>query len=124
MLTHDSNKHVDLVLEGGGVKNIALLGAVLALSEAGYTFPRVAGTSGGAIIAAAVAAYQRAGPDLGGLVDAMMELDNKRVPPFRGRGLFGGPLSVPLPLVGAGGPPARHPPSGHPAPPRGQQSAS
>src|SRR5258708_15645222 len=97
MLTHDSDKHVDLVLEGGGVKNIALLGAVLALSEAGYTFPRVAGTSGGAIIAAAVAAYERAGLDLGGLVDAMKAVDNKRVtahrrpgadarPPFRALG--------------------------------------
>src|SRR2546421_13002002 len=86
MLTHDSNKHVDLVLEGGGVKNIALLGAVLALSEAGYTFPRIAGTSGGAIIAAAVAAYQRAGLDLGGLVDAMREVHNKRCTAFPRRG--------------------------------------
>jgi NTE family protein len=35
----------DLVLEGGGVKGIALAGAVLRLSEAGYVFPRIAGTS-------------------------------------------------------------------------------
>src|SRR2546428_5463106 len=88
MLTHDSNKHVDLVLEGGGVKNVALLGAVLALSEAGYTFPRVAGTSGGAIIAAAVAAYQRAGLDLGGLVDALMAVDNKRFTAYRRPGVI------------------------------------
>src|SRR2546430_15385731 len=103
MLTHDSNKHVDLVLEGGGVKNIALLGAVLALSEAGYTFPRVAGTSGGAIIAAAVAAYQRAGLDLGGLVDAMMEVDNKRFTAYRRRGVVGRPLSARRRPGGAGG---------------------
>ena len=103
MLTHDSNKHVDLVLEGGGVKNIALLGAVLGLSEAGYTFPRIAGTSGGAIIAAAVAAYQRAGLDLGGLVDAMMEVDNKRFTAYRRRGLIAGPLSGAIDLVRYGG---------------------
>jgi len=42
----------DLVLEGGGVKGIALVGAVSALDEAGYSFPRVAGTSAGAIVGA------------------------------------------------------------------------
>ena len=36
-------KKADLVLEGGGVKGIGLLGAVIALSEAGYVFPRIAG---------------------------------------------------------------------------------
>jgi NTE family protein len=45
----------DLVLEGGGVKGIALVGAVSVLQEAGYTFPRVAGTSAGAIVGALVA---------------------------------------------------------------------
>jgi NTE family protein len=34
------------------------------LSDAGYRFPRIAGTSAGAIVAAFVAAYQRAGRDL------------------------------------------------------------
>jgi len=38
----------DLVLEGGGVKGIALVGAIEILEEAGYTFNRVAGTSAGA----------------------------------------------------------------------------
>jgi NTE family protein len=46
----------DLVLEGGGIKGIGLVGAVAALQEAGYRFPRVAGTSAGAIVAAMVAA--------------------------------------------------------------------
>src|SRR5260370_19731364 len=104
MLKHGSNQPVDLVLEGGGVKNIALLGAVLALSEAGYTFPRVAGTSGGAIIAAAVAAYQRAGLDLGGLVDALMAVDNKRFTAYRRRGVIAGPLSGAVCLGRHGGP--------------------
>jgi NTE family protein len=46
----------DLVLEGGGVKGIALVGALSVLEERGYTFPRVAGTSAGAIVGALVAA--------------------------------------------------------------------
>lgn len=49
-------KTADLVLEGGGVKGIALVGAISALTESGYTFNRVAGTSAGAIVGALVAA--------------------------------------------------------------------
>ena len=37
----------DLVLEGGGVKGLGLVGAVLELMREGYTFPRLAGTSAG-----------------------------------------------------------------------------
>jgi NTE family protein len=55
----DTQRKADLVLDGGGVKGIGLLGAVLVLVEAGYSFPRVAGTSAGAIVASLVAAYQR-----------------------------------------------------------------
>jgi NTE family protein len=46
----------DLVLEGGGVKGIALAGAITVLMERGYEFQRVAGTSAGAIVGALVAA--------------------------------------------------------------------
>ncbi len=46
----------DLVMEGGGVKGIALVGAVDALRDAGYRFKRVAGTSAGAIVGSLVAA--------------------------------------------------------------------
>jgi NTE family protein len=46
----------DLVLEGGGVKGIGLVGAYASLSEAGYAFHRVAGTSAGAIVGALIAA--------------------------------------------------------------------
>jgi NTE family protein len=46
----------DLVLQGGGVKGIALVGAIAALEEAGYTFRRVAGTSAGSIVGSFVAA--------------------------------------------------------------------
>ncbi len=54
----------DLVLEGGGVKGIGLVGAVLVLSEAGYTFPRVAGTSAGAIAATLIASIGKADKDM------------------------------------------------------------
>lgn len=53
----------DLVLEGGGVKGIALAGAVSMLEECGYRFQRVAGTSAGALVGALVAAGVR-GDDL------------------------------------------------------------
>jgi NTE family protein len=46
----------DLVLEGGGVKGIALVGAISVLEERGYTFHKVAGTSAGSIVGALVAA--------------------------------------------------------------------
>ena len=50
----------DLVLEGGGVKGIALVGAISVLEERGYQFRRVAGTSAGAIVGSLVAAGARA----------------------------------------------------------------
>jgi NTE family protein len=46
----------DLVLEGGGVKGIGLVGAAVALTEAGYQFNRVAGSSAGAIVGSMAAA--------------------------------------------------------------------
>lgn len=80
------------MLEGGGVKGIALAGAVLGLVEAGYTFPRVAGTSAGAIVGALVAALQRSGEQVARLGDIARTLDYRK---FRDRGLPGrllGPL--------------------------------
>jgi NTE family protein len=65
----------DLVLEGGGVKGIGLVGAVLTLDDAGYVFPRVGGTSAGAIVAALIAAYQVRGIPLARLKADMLELD-------------------------------------------------
>jgi NTE family protein len=50
-----SNPNADLVLEGGGVKGIALVGAVSVLEEHGYTFARIAGTSAGSIVGALAA---------------------------------------------------------------------
>lgn len=69
------DKRADLVLEGGGVKGVGLVGAVLALSDAGYQFPRVAGTSAGAISAALVAALQAAGTPLAAMKDYVESVD-------------------------------------------------
>lgn len=46
----------DLVLSGGGVKGIGLVGAVVALMEAGYGIQRVSGTSAGSVVGAILAA--------------------------------------------------------------------
>jgi NTE family protein len=66
----------DLVLEGGGVKGLGLVGALRRLVHAGYSFPRVAGTSAGSILAAFVATGMSADE----LADAMDRLDYARVP--------------------------------------------
>ncbi len=82
----------DLVLEGGGVKGIALVGAVTPLVEAGYRFPRIAGTSTGAIVGSVLAALQRRGEPFGRLDDIARTLDYAK---FRDRGFPGrylGPL--------------------------------
>lgn len=65
----------DLALEGGGVKGIGLAGAVLALDEAGYAFPRVAGTSAGAIAASLIAAIGKAGKPMSSLHGYLNTLD-------------------------------------------------
>lgn len=64
----------DLALEGGGVKGIGLVGAILALSDAGYTFRGVAGTSAGAIAASLVAALSLPGHDMAELKAIMDSL--------------------------------------------------
>jgi NTE family protein len=82
----------DLVLEGGGVKGIALVGAVAPIVEAGYTFPRIAGTSAGAIVGSVLAALQKSGEPVDRLDDIARTLDYAR---FRDRGFPGrylGPL--------------------------------
>jgi NTE family protein len=54
-------KPADLVLSGGGVKGIGLVGAVVALMDAGYSAQRVSGTSAGSIVGAIVAAASMGG---------------------------------------------------------------
>jgi NTE family protein len=64
----------DLVLEGGGVKGIALVGAISVLEERGFQFRRVAGTSAGAIVGSLVAA----GAGAGELEEIMRGVDYRR----------------------------------------------
>ena len=52
----DQPRLVDLVLSGGGVKFIGLVGAVVALMDAGYSIKRVSGVSAGSVVAAILAA--------------------------------------------------------------------
>jgi NTE family protein len=68
----------DLVLEGGGVKGIGLVGAAMVLAEHDYVFPRVAGTSAGAIVASLIAAHQVAGRPLAGIETIMNSLDYQK----------------------------------------------
>jgi NTE family protein len=89
-----STARVDLVCEGGGVRGIGLVGAVDALAAAGYRFPRVAGTSAGAIVASLVAALQVAGEPLTRLGEIMRSIDYRK---FLDRNLIGH-----VPLVGGG----------------------
>ena len=84
------DRHADLVLEGGGVKGISHVGAISALEAAGYTFPRVAGASAGAIVGALVAA----GMSADRLTRAMRAVDYRS---FRDRGLLDR-----VPIVGRG----------------------
>jgi NTE family protein len=80
----------DLVLGGGGVLGIGHVGALVGLESAGYSFPRVAGTSAGAVVGALVAARM----PVGRITEIMGELDYRR---FADRSLLdrvpiGGPL--------------------------------
>jgi NTE family protein len=86
-------KRADLVLEGAGVKGVGLIGAVATMAESGYRFPRVAGTSAGAVVAAYVVALQRAGEPLSRLEDIARTLNYAKL---RDRGVLGraaGPLA-------------------------------
>lgn len=88
----------DLVLEGGGVKGIALAGAISVLADRGYRFHRVAGTSAGSIVGALVAA----GTSADRLREMMQSVDYHRFqdPPLLGR--LGPPGVVAQVLVGRG----------------------
>lgn len=52
----DQPKEVDLVLSGGGVKFIGLVGALVALMDAGYSVQRASGVSAGSVVASILAA--------------------------------------------------------------------
>lgn len=90
MMARSPSLKADLVLEGGGVLGIGHVGAISVLENAGYSFPRVAGTSAGSIVGALVAA----GMPTSRITDIMTTLDYRR---FADRSLLdrvpvGGPL--------------------------------
>ena len=69
-------KQADLVLSGGGVKGIALAGAVAALVAKDYVPQRVSGTSAGALVGAVLAAAAQRGELSAALLeDLAMSID-------------------------------------------------
>ena len=54
---------VDLVIEGGGAKAVAVAGAVDELRAAGYTFERIIGCSSGSLAGALLAALKHSGEE-------------------------------------------------------------
>lgn len=92
-----STARANLVCEGGGVRGIGLVGAVDALARAGYRFPRVAGSSAGAVVASLVAALQAADEPVTRLTDVMRSIDYRKLldPSPLGRlPVIGGALSL------------------------------
>ena len=85
-------QRIDLVLEGGGVKGIALAGAIEVLEERGYRVNRVAGSSAGAI----AGAMSTAGISGETMVKILRETDYRRFQdgPFYTRFLLGKALSI------------------------------
>jgi NTE family protein len=74
-MTIPGDQRADLVLEGGGVKGLGTAGAVMGLLDAGWTFPRVAGTSVGAL----AAAFAAAGADSAVFHDVLGRLDLREI---------------------------------------------
>lgn len=93
-MTPAPTRRADLVLEGGGVKGVALVGAATALDEAGWRFERIAGSSAGALVGAVIAAMQQAGESMAHVDDIMRTLDYRKMLDRRpgGRALSWWPL--------------------------------
>ena len=86
-------ERADLVLSGGGVKGVGLVGAVVALIDAGFAPQRISGTSAGSIVGAVVAAAAHTGRMTGSQVrDIALQLDY-------GKFLDPGPVER-IPLLG------------------------
>jgi NTE family protein len=83
----------DIVLEGGGVKGLALAGALQSFGDAGYTFARVGGTSAGALVGAVLAALAQRGEPASRLVDIARTLDFSKFPDRGFPGRYLGPLA-------------------------------
>lgn len=82
----------DIVLEGGGVKGLALAGALQPFGDAGYSFARVGGTSAGALVGAVLAALQQRGEPVSRIEDIARTLNFRRFPDRGFPGRYLGPL--------------------------------
>ena len=80
------------MLEGGGVKGLALAGALQPFGDAGYSFARVGGTSAGALVGAVLAALQQRGEPVSRIEDIARTLDFRRFPDRGFPGRYLGPL--------------------------------
>lgn len=96
---HGGERNADLVLAGGGIRGIALAGVVTSLHAAGYRFPRIAGTSAGAILGSVTAAAQAAGEPLDRLREMALRMDFTRFADRSALGRHAGPLA---PVVDVG----------------------
>lgn len=82
----------DVVLEGGGVKGLALVGALQPFGDAGWSFARVGGTSAGALVGAVLAALEQRGEPVSRIEDIARTLDFRRFPDRGLPGRYLGPL--------------------------------
>ena len=55
-MSGEQRKPFDLVLSGGGVKGVGLVGAAVAIMEAGYSVKRISGVSAGSLVGSILAA--------------------------------------------------------------------
>ena len=83
----------DIVMEGGGVKGLAIAGALQPFGDAGYSFARVGGTSAGALVGAVLAALQQRGEPVSRIEDVARTLDFRRFPDRGFPGRYLGPLA-------------------------------
>jgi len=77
-----SEREINLILGGGGVRTIAHLGAAKALLEQGFTVASISGASAGSMIGALLAFNRLTPGDVGyvnDLIDWIIDLDLKRV---------------------------------------------
>lgn len=82
----------DIVLEGGGVKGLALAGGLQPFGDAGWSFARIGGTSAGALVGAVLAALQQRGEPVSRVEDIARTLDFRRFPDRGPVGRWLGPL--------------------------------
>jgi NTE family protein len=80
----NSPKKADVVLQGGGVRGIGHVGALLVAEQKGYQWVNIAGTSAGAIVASMLAVGYRATE----LYDIMKDIEYKRFADSLGFGRY------------------------------------